>query len=241
MAIIREHNSAIARDAIVLNLGDLAAQGQHLRDLATNQAKGILDKANEQRKQLIDTAAADGYAAGFEKGFAEGLDKGHRRGHEEAMAQATQAAQALLKSWQEALEQFERQREAMLVRAREDVLRIAICFAERIVGRVIDVDSQVATRQLERILPMILRPSRLTIRVHPDDVPELNSMLPDLARRFDNARDASIESDPALGRGSCVVASASGSSIDASIATQIADLALALIPPPSEPVLETGA
>ena len=49
MAIIREHNSAIARDAIVLNLGDLAAQGQHLRDLATNQAKGILDKANEQR------------------------------------------------------------------------------------------------------------------------------------------------------------------------------------------------
>jgi hypothetical protein len=38
-----------------------------------------------------------------------------------------------------------------------------------------------------------------------------------------------------------VVASASGSSIDASIATQIADLAMALIPPPSEPVLETGA
>jgi len=210
MAIIREHNSAIARDAIVLNLGDLAAQGQHLRDLATAQAKGILEKANQQRKQLVDSAAADGYAAGFEKGFSEGNQAGQTRGQEEATARSIQAAQTLLASWQQALEQFERQREAMLVQAREDVLRIAICFAERIVGRVIEVDPLVATRQLERILPMVLRPSRLTVRVHPDDVSELNGLLPDLARRFDNARDASIAPDAALGRGSCVVVSAHG-------------------------------
>lgn len=193
MAIIREHNSAIARDAIVLNLGDLAAQGQRLRDLATDQARGILDKANQQRKQLLDTAAADGYAAGYEKGFAQGVEQGTLRGQEEALAQGTQAAQSLLTSWQEALERFEQQREAMLIQAREDVLRIAVCFAERIVGRVIAVDPLVAARQLERILPLVLRPSRLSVRVHPDDAAQLSSLLPELARRFENARDACIE------------------------------------------------
>jgi len=230
MGIIREHNASIARDAIVLNLGDLAAQGQRLREIATQEARAIIDAAGVRRKELLETASADGYAKGHALGLEQGITQGQAKGMEEAIAAAARSGEQVLKAWTEALDSFERQRESLLVQAREDVLRIALLFAQRIVGRVVEVDDQVAVRQLERIIPMVLRPSRLTIRVHPTDVPTVNAVLPGLIQRFENARDTHVEPDPALQQGSCVVSSANGSVIDAGIATQIADLAAALLP-----------
>ena len=230
MGIIREYNASIARDAIVLNLGDLAAQGQRLREIATQEARAIIDAAGVRRKELLETASADGYAKGHALGLEQGTAQGLAKGMEEAVAAAARSGEQVLKAWTEALESFERQRESLLVQAREDVLRIALLFAQRIVGRVVAVDDQVAVRQLERIIPMVLRPSRLTIRVHPAEVPTVNAVLPGLIQRFENARDTHVEPDSTLQQGSCVLSSANGSVIDAGIATQIADLAAALLP-----------
>jgi flagellar assembly protein FliH len=230
MAIIRDSNSTAARGAIVLDLGDLAAQGQRIRDLAAEEAAQIIRKAKEERQRLIATASEEGHAAGHAKGHAEGLEAGRVEGLAQATEKVVADGATLISTLSNALDEFIARRDDLLVKAREDVLRLALLFARRIVDRVIEVDADVASRQLERILPLVLRPSRLTIRVNPDDAASLTAMLPDLAQRFECARDGQVVADPSLKRGSCVLSSAGGAVIDASIATQVADLAFALLP-----------
>lgn len=230
MAIIRDSNSTAARGAIVLDLGDLAAQGQRIREFAAAEAAEIIRKAQEERTRLISKAAEEGHAAGYAAGHAEGLEAGRVQGASQATEKVVADGATLVSSLAAALDEFVARREDLLVKAREDVLRLALLFARRVVDRVIVVDGEVAARQLERILPLVLRPSRLTLRVHPDDAASLAAMLPDLSQRFEHARDSQIVADPSLTRGSCVLSSAGGAVIDASIAAQVADLAAALLP-----------
>jgi flagellar biosynthesis/type III secretory pathway protein FliH len=231
MAIIRDIKAREAiRDAIVLDLGDLAAQGKRLHDQAMEHAKGIINDANVRRKQLIDTAHEEGRSAGLAKGLAEGKAKGESEGFEAARTQAAKSAEKLISMWNEALGAFEAERAKLLVAAREDVLKIAIMLAQRVVGRIVEVDPQVASRQLEQLLPMVLSRTSLIVRCHPQDAEELTRLLPTLSQRFEHATDAKVVSDSTLSRGSCVVSNAAGGSIDASIGTQLTRLAEALIP-----------
>ncbi|MFZ4429100.1 MAG: FliH/SctL family protein [Phycisphaerales bacterium] len=230
MAVIRDSNTDSARGAVVLDLSDLAAQGKKLRESAEKQAREIVEAALVQRKKLIDTATEEGLERGHAQGYADGYRDGRELGTTEAIARVGEDVQQLNTTLHDLLAQFSGKREELLVSAREDVVRIAILFAQRLVARVIDIDPGVAARRFEQILPLVLRPSRLSVRVHPDDQMALQSVLPDLSLQFEQARDTQIIADPSLQRGSCVVSSAGGAVIDASIATQMEELACALLP-----------
>jgi flagellar biosynthesis/type III secretory pathway protein FliH len=130
----------------------------------------------------------------------------------------------------------------MLRLFQRDVLRLALAVAERITKRVVQTDAQVAAAQLEAVLGVIVRPTELTVRIHPDDREVLSAALPQIAARFSQARHIELVDDASLMRGSCVAATraAGGGSggggamapgeIDASIQTQIDRIVEAMLP-----------
>jgi flagellar biosynthesis/type III secretory pathway protein FliH len=246
MALIKQSNARdIARDAIVLDLGDLQRQATTIVAGARTQAASIAAQAKSERERILAGAAETGRAEGFESGRKQGHQAGLAEGRAAAIGELKERLAKLEASWNAALASFQADRDDMLRHSQRDVLRLALGVAERVTKRVVQADPQVVVSQLEALLAVIVRPTELTVRIHPDDRELLGAALPQLGARFSQARHIELVDDAALTRGSCVASTRAASSgavgtgganglspgeIDASIQTQLDRIVEALLP-----------
>ena len=199
MALIKHANAAqIAREAIVLDLGDLTRQGQALIESARARADQILAEARAERDRLVAGAAEKGRAEGLAKGLDEGRAKGRNEGRAAALAEHRDELARLAASWQGALDEFAAQRQMLLNHAHADILKLAAMIAERVVSA-IELDSGVVTDQVRAVLASVTRPTELLLRVHPEDLETARAAMPELLAAFELVR-ADVIGDPSLAR-----------------------------------------
>ncbi len=204
MALIRNADAAkIARDAVVLDLGDIAAQGRRLVEEAERKAASIIRDAEAERERLVAAGRDIGEAAGRDAGHAEGVEIGRREGMERAYAEHASAIGGLLASWEEALHGFKSRRDRLYDESIADVVNLAIAIGEKVVRRTIDADPAVVVRQVSEALGMVSAGTRVTLRVHPADRALVEELFPALVADGVD-RDVSIRADETLSRGSCV-------------------------------------
>jgi flagellar biosynthesis/type III secretory pathway protein FliH len=230
MPMIRRADAgAVARDAVVLDLGDLARQGRELADRARREADRIVEEAQAERERLISGAFEEGHARGLTEGRAEGHAEGLERGRLEAIAAEAEALAALEAAWRAALDGLEAMRGELRAEAERGVLTLAVRLGERVAKRAIELDGEAAARQLAEAIELAMRPSRVRIRVSPSDVHSVRSALPGLADRLAEGSSATIMEDASLTHGSVVVET-DESRIDATIETQLARIVGVLLP-----------
>ena len=231
MALLRNAQAQVAaRDAVVLDLGDLKRQGDLIQAHAARRAESIIADAHKRRDELMASAAGDGHRAGYAEGYTEGLEKGFEEGRARAAKEHEDALAVLGGKWMEAIDEFEQQRGHLFVQARLDVLRLAIRLAEKVVKRSIEVDASIVGEQLEAVLSLLSRQTKLVVAVHPNDEGIVHEFLPALSTRFKGATHVELITDDSLARGSVVARTEAGAVLDASIDTQLERLALALLP-----------
>ncbi len=231
MGMIRRADLAdAARNALVMDLGDLSARGEALVREADARAEQILRQAEAERERLISTAREEGLRAGHAEGLARGHAEGVARGVAEARAAQSAALASVEAAWTSALDGFESVREDLLQAARTEVVRLAAEIASRVTRRAVELDAEAVLPQIEAVLGAIVRPSRLIVRVHPEDLELARAELPGLTARFDLCRHADLVADASLGRGSCVATTEEGGRIDASIGAQLERILTALMP-----------
>jgi flagellar assembly protein FliH len=228
--VIKSDTAAlVTHDAIVLDLGDLRAQGQRMLEEARAKAEQIVAEGAAEAKRLTDAAADKGHAEGLERGLAEGREQGRAEAHAEALAEHREQFDALTASWTEAADQWERRRTSMLVQAKEDVLAFAFEAARKVVLRTIECDASVVADQVAEALTLLMRPTSVTIAVHPEDRATVEAALPQIVERLARCEHAALVGDPSIARGGCIVRTAGGE-IDASIATQLDRIASTVLP-----------
>src|ERR1044071_6017219 len=116
MALIRQADArTMARDAIVLDLGDLAAQGELLKARARAEAERIVSDAAAERKRLLDGAADEGRRLGLAQGLEQGRREGIEQGRRESVVAESERLTKLQQAWLAALQTFESERERMLI------------------------------------------------------------------------------------------------------------------------------
>ncbi|MCC5786560.1 MAG: hypothetical protein JJU33_07665 [Phycisphaerales bacterium] len=231
MGMIRRADAErVARDAIALDLGDLARQAETMRAQAQETAKKILAEAQAKREEMLGSASeegrADGRAQGHQEGFKQGLEEGRRQ----ALAEQAEAIDALLASWGAALENYEHEREQIMADARRDVLRLAVLAAEKITRRVIEIDPSIVEGVVRDVVMSVLEPTRLVLRVHPEDAERATAVVGPLVQRLGESAHAEVCADGSIERGSCLVETAGGAVIDATIATKLRRIAEAVLP-----------
>jgi len=227
--IPRADAATIARDAMVLDLGDLAQQARSIVERAEQEAQQIVEQAQAERARLIGDASEHGYADGLAKGLEEGRAQGLEQGKAEAIADRRSALDALQASWQEALASFEKLRGTLQLDAERGVLALAIKLGERVARRSIARDDQAAVRQLAGAIELAMSPSRLRVRIAPDHADTVRAALPALTERMHESPSVLVVEDPSLSHGSVVI-EADESTIDATIETQLARIAEVLLP-----------
>ncbi len=218
------------RDAYVMNLNDIEKQGKQFVESANEQATQVLNQAQAERDRLIGTAHAEGFEQGKSEGYAQGLEQGRAEGIEEARQHHAQLLDQLVSLWGDQLGAFEQGRDELLESARVQVIELAAAIAQRVVQRSIELDPSIVTSELESVLSTITEPTRLVIRVHPDDAECVQQELPGLVDRFASCEHAQIVTDPSMQRGSCIAQTPSGGIIDASIHTQLDRIIDAMLP-----------
>ncbi len=215
--------------AVPLDLGDLRLRAERLQAEAQAAAGRIIEAAREERARIVAGAAEEGRAAGHAEGLAAGLEEGRATGREEAFAAAAERLESLADAWEGALARLEADREAMVLDARDDVIRFAAELAARVTRRAIDVEPRRVVDQVAHALGLVMDPTRLVVRVHPEDEPLVGEALPGLVRRLRHGAHAELVADDTLERGSCVIETGRGR-IDASIGAQLDRIAHALLP-----------
>ncbi len=241
MPIVRGQTAVeLARGAVVLDLGDLRNQADRIIASAKDRAAKIIDDAHAERARIISDAATIGRTEGLAEGLAEGHREGVQRGEDAGLNERRENLAKIESSWIEAMEQFVGRRERMLADARRDVLRLAIRIAEKVTKRVVAVDPGVVSAQLDAVLSLVMRPTRLLVTINPMDRELAMAALPGVLARHAGSEHVEFLDDARLARGSVVVklvdtadgagAAAVGGEIDASIDVQLMRIADALLP-----------
>lgn len=231
MALIRQSDAdRIARDAIVLDLGDLKRQGDELVTRARAKATLILQEAQRERDALVGSGHAEGFAKGFAEGHAAGRTAGLDEGRAAALESRTAELARIEAGWNQALSAFLAEREGLVASARDDLLRLAVEIARRACGRLLELDPTLTAGLMAEAVASAARASRLVVCVHPEDEPICREALPTLLARFPECEHAEVRPDFALSRGSVVVRTPGGGEVDGSLATRLERIARALVP-----------
>ncbi len=221
MSVIKANNTVgFAKDAVVLDLGDLGRQAARLRMVAEDKAASIVTEAELKAKELIAGAEQIGLEQGKAAGFEKGLAEGREQGREEALAEFREQFAQLHAAWSDVAEQWDAQTKGMAVEARQVVAEFALKMGERLVHRVIEVDPSVVVDQVAGALALVLRPLDVSVRVNPTDLAVISQALPQLLEEFDHLEHIHLAEDGNVSPGGCLVSYGQGQ-IDATIETQI--------------------
>jgi flagellar assembly protein FliH len=218
-----------ARGAIVLDLGDLRRQADRILAEARAKAQYLLADAHQRAKMEGEHALAQAQAQGHAEGLARGLEEGARRGEAKALEAMRERLEQIENAWMTAGQELESRRAEMMRQAKRGVLDLAVAMGRKVVHRVIEVDPTVIEDQLELTLGLVLRPLEVTIRIHPEDAPLVDQIMPRLREQYAHLKHVTIIGDPSVGRGGCVI-SFGQAKIDASIHTQLERIVRTLLP-----------
>jgi len=218
------------RGAIVLNLGDLARQGEVLMERAREKAEQVVRAAHDERARVLAGAKEQGFAEGRRDGREDGVREGFEHGRAQAIEEFKARLSKLEQSWADALGGFMLQRERLIEGARADVLDVALLSAEKIVKRALAIDPSLVVDQVAAVMEAVARPTESRLAVHPDDEPLVRTAMPAMVQRLEAARHVSLETDASLERGSCVLRTPGAGEIDASIRTQLDRIVETLLP-----------
>jgi flagellar assembly protein FliH len=229
MAVIKRADAeTMTRQAIVLDLGDLARQGERMRQEAASDAQKIRLEAEAHRRKLIRGAEDEGRKEGLARGLAEGREQGREEGRAQALAEMQERLATLEAAWAAGLDELNAARGALLASARTEALRLALDIAERITRRQVEIDPGAVEGPIAAALELISVGTRAVVCVHPEDEAAAKEALPKLSARLDAAQHAEVRAEASIARGGCVVRTPGGAVVDADIETQIARVVGAL-------------
>jgi flagellar biosynthesis/type III secretory pathway protein FliH len=230
MALIRQSDiSKPVAEAIVYRLGDLVREGHSLREKTKTEADAMLAAARAERDRLISTAREEGLRLGREQGYREGHEKGSAEGRQQAIAAVGADLKILQETWLKTIDAFEASRDALLLEARTEVLRLACEIAELVVKRSVELKPDTIVDQVDAALAMVVRPTRVRLAINPGDKPLIDAALPALLARHANATHVDIAEDTSIPRGSATLRTLGGA-IDAQLSTQLARIIDAVLP-----------
>lgn len=230
----------MVRDAVVLDLGDLARQAEQIKAKARAEADQILAAGKAERDRMVAGAAEEGRKQGFAKGQEEGRKAGEAAGRQAAISELREKLTKLDQGWSAGLAAFESERERMLLDARQDVVRLAAAVAELVTKRAVELKPEGVVDQVAAVLALLTRPTRLTVALHPDDEALVREALPTMAQKFASGAHIELAPDPTIARGGCIARTAAGGVIDATIAAQLERVAQTLVPSPDVPPAPAG-
>jgi flagellar assembly protein FliH len=176
-----------------------------------------IDPQVARRDAAAIIAAAEAEAAGIrDLARAEGRAEGLAAGREEASAQAAPAVQALV----EAVVQADAERDRVAEEVEAAAVELALQIAEKAMTAALSVDPGRVVDVVRGALRCLVERERVTIQVHPDDMPLVRESVDSLVQRLGGIDHIEVQEERRVQRGGAIVRSTAGE-IDARVQTKL--------------------
>lgn len=190
---------------------------------AEKNAASIIETAEKEAQQIIKNAQdklkdklKEAHALGFEQGYKDGL------------AKADKEAEKLYENINDLMHQVNQIHEDIAQEAEEQLTKLAVSIAEKIVTTQLDIKPAVIVDMTKKALQSYRQAEQITIYVHPDDENILKQHKGELIEMLGENSRLYILGDANLNRGDCRIESEKGF-IDASIKTQLEKIGIRLL------------
>lgn len=194
---------------------------QTLLEEARKKAAAIVAEAQEEARRLIDEIrlhASLTQREAHQRGLEEGREEGRRLGK----ADFTEALHTAWDLYRQAL----RERERLLASAENELARLSIKVAERIIGQEMRTAGEAIMNVVRQALSGIKDREEVLIRVSPDDYHHVNADRTALARMMEGMKNFEVVVDGKVDAGGCIIETNLGN-VDARISTQLTAISLA--------------
>ena len=172
--------------------------------LARNEAAAMIAAAQAEADSIREQARAQGHAEGF------------AAGREEFAAQAAPAVQALAES----IVQAEADRDRIAADVESAAVELALQIAEKALTTALTVDPDRVLDVVRGALRCLVDRKRVTIQVHPDDLPLVRDAVDGLVQQLGGIEHIEVQEERRVQRGGAIVRSSAGE-IDARIHTKL--------------------
>ncbi len=183
-----------------------------------NLVKHQVLNAEERARSILQTAreTADKLVADANAATEEIRRKAYQTGREEAENELLENLLAI-----------KEERSQVFLTIEQDILKLSVKLAEKIIGREIQQDESARTEIVLNALRQARQQEMLTVRVSNADLTRLEEMRESI-NAFGRAQYIDFVADQAIAKGGCIIESASGT-IDARFETQLRILENALL------------
>jgi flagellar assembly protein FliH len=149
----------------------------------------------------------------------EHFAKGEKAGRKEVEQEVETAAQALAAG----LEELNELRESILTKSKEDMVRLIMAVAERIVQTEVREKEDIVLHTVERALSAAVQCEEYTLKVHPEDLEVVKRNKPLFMARIKGLERVHVLADASVSKGGCLAESRLGD-VDASLETQLQEM-----------------
>ncbi|GDY12808.1 hypothetical protein LBMAG53_16860 [Planctomycetota bacterium] len=212
---------------------------------ATVRPNAVVAAAAAEWQARIDVIRETAFAEGHQKGVKESQAKvseaerraidAKQKAETEANAKVASAAAAMEAKYAAALtalnagiaklEPLEKQ---LVAQAETELVRLALAVAAKILHRTVETEPEWMTSLLASALREVPDRRGVAVRMHPEDAAVARERQETIASNIPGLERLTIQDDPSLGRGACMLAS-QGTRLDASVATSWERVATALL------------
>ncbi len=175
--------------------------------VAAGRARDILERAEAEASRILETARA-----GRERVLAEAEQEGYRSGLARAAGELARAAA---------------ERDRMVQSAGDDLVKLAVAVAGKVLGREVERDGHVEALAASALEALRHR-REVILRVNPADAPGLRREAGRLGGLLAGTPSIAIREDPAVGRGGLLVETEAGT-LDARLETRLEAVEAALL------------
>lgn len=194
---------------------------------AEKEAEAILAEARSTAAELREEQAKLGFQEGFKKGEEQGYQKGLIEGKREAEEAVRQEWTSLLQRLTDTVSAAVTVRDLALERSEEDILKLSLAVAEKIIKRSISYDMSCTVGVVKAALERVSGGTGVRVRVNPDLVMAMEENREWLSSVKGIEKLEFVE-DPNVEPGGCVVETDFGR-IDGRLDTRISEIASALM------------
>jgi type III secretion protein L len=175
---------------------------------ARSQAARIIAEAERDAAELRARAQQD-----FQRAMEDGRRQGYESGINEA-AQLLAEARAL--------------REKLIRETEPQLIKLALKVAVKIIGHELEHNKDEIAQIVGNALDTVRQQRDIIVRVHPDDLKNLEAAKPQLIARLGRAKDIDLRGDRNIKRGGCIIDTEIGT-IDAQLDTQLEQITSILL------------
>jgi len=193
--------------------------GSEILEKAKYQADQMILKANLQIEEIKKQVRETAYAQGYEEGKKAGVEAGYAEVHELIEDASAKAQSMILATKKEA--------ETIVQSSSEQIMDLVFAITEKVLAREIQQEPNSVLALIQTALQEVRDQDSITIMVAPDDYGVVLQGKKDLQIVIGGEKSLTILSDTTLTKGSCFVETMNGK-LDARIDTQLAILKSAL-------------